>query len=566
MVSSNSRSSRALTQSDGRRGALFRAPLDFDNRGTCLSVDESSYLEIGWLLNADQHPTYWKKKTFEIGCHSEADLFRINPTKLKRHALVFAQSGGGKSFFVGRLIEELCTRTRAKCVVFDPNSDYSKVDKINRAVWDSPTYDDEAGTGALPTETTAEQFESKWTGVKKQIWPGTYDPFDDVSRGEIRLNVDELSASMFARQGSIYDLIQVEHCLGFANLVLALEREYGEGLAKSSSLLVRTIDDHLSLARRLSEKELNSYVFNEYGDRVKGYEEQAGALRHPAAPEETAEEKTKREKRRGELQNMAMRGHRRIRTIVADMTKAASFVGEDASKLFVGRLYKLLEDELLYGVSKVITNFEQLNIVDLPAYDDDEKRLLVVGAVLSQVWAQAREAWEKVLKDGDDTRVPTFLIVDEAHNLIPTDAVDAGRSTVREQFRRVAAEGRKLGLFLILITQRPDKLDPMVVSECENKMIMRVGSRDVLEQHAKALGFAMHEVEDALRFKPGRAICVGPWATVDSAVGQPKSFYCAARRTLQGGKDLDDEYWTNKQETAVVVDLEEYDPFADLPE
>jgi DNA helicase HerA-like ATPase len=59
----------------------------------------------------------------------------------------------------------------------------------------------------------------------------------------------------------------------------------------------------------------------------------------------------------------------------------------------------------------------------------------------------------------EDQRVPTFIVLDEAHNFIAANPRSRHESLVREQFCTIAAEGRKFGLFLILVSQRPDKLD-----------------------------------------------------------------------------------------------------------
>ena len=56
-----------------------------------------------------------------------------------------------------------------------------------------------------------------------------------------------------------------------------------------------------------------------------------------------------------------------------------------------------------------------------------------------------------------------LIVVDEAHNLLPAEPQSRAAEVVREFFRTIAAEGRKLGLFLIVVSQRPDKLDRMIV-------------------------------------------------------------------------------------------------------
>jgi len=112
---------------------------------------------------------------------------------------------------------------------------------------------------------------------------------------------------------------------------------------------------------------------------------------------------------------------------------------------------------------------------------------------------------------------------------------------VREQFRTIAAEGRKFGLFLILVSQRPDKLDDLVLSECGNKAILRLDSQSIVDKVIKTLGLDFDiesiERERIVNFKPGRVLLAGNWACGHYV------FYCAARRTLEGGRNLENEYW-----------------------
>ena len=112
---------------------------------------------------------------------------------------------------------------------------------------------------------------------------------------------------------------------------------------------------------------------------------------------------------------------------------------------------------------------------------------------------------------------------------------------VREQFRTNAAEGRKFGLFLILVSQRADKLDDLVLSECGNKAIMRLDSPSIVSQVIKTLGLEGEIVDPTLNnikgFKKGILLLVGKW------VKEPTILYGAARRTLEGGKNLNEKYW-----------------------
>lgn len=138
-------------------------------------------------------------------------------------------------------------------------------------------------------------------------------------------------------------------------------------------------------------------------------------------------------------------------------------------------------------------------------------------------------------------RVPTFVVVDEAHNLMPAITKGHASESLRDQFRTIAAEGRKFGVFLILCTQRPDKLDPLVISECENVALMRIGSKSVLNTSKDSLGLGHipgRRLEQCLAFEKGRVMICGKWTN-----HVPEVLFTAMRRTVEGGADLDPKHW-----------------------
>jgi len=185
----------------------------------------------------------------------------------------------------------------------------------------------------------------------------------------------------------------------------------------------------------------------------------------------------------------------------------------------------------------------RIDVVDLPSLEDST-RLLVVNAVLQTEWESARRSWEVALQAPPerDDRVPSFVVVDEAHNLIPRDPRNLAETAIRDQFRTFVAEGRKYGVFVVLITQRPDKVDPIVLGECENRAVMKLNSEATVALTRSALGLEdvpNETLSDCLKFPIGRALMVGPWSTQG-----PRVIYPAARRTVEGGRNLRKEYWT----------------------
>jgi hypothetical protein len=100
---------------------------------------------------------------------------------------------------------------------------------------------------------------------------------------------------------------------------------------------------------------------------------------------------------------------------------------------------------------------QRLLILDLPSLDHDQAQAMLADRALEVLWRSARSNWlDAVGRDPDeDPRVPTFVVIDEAHNLVPPETSGAIESSVKARLTKIAAEGRKYGLFLILVTQRP---------------------------------------------------------------------------------------------------------------
>lgn len=97
---------------------------------------------VGWRVTPGGDPIYWLGPNPRSGSQAENDLVAIRPKDMATHSLIVAQSGSGKSFFLGRLIEELLLHTRAKCVIFDPNADFGRVDTVQDAgMWTHAAYD-----------------------------------------------------------------------------------------------------------------------------------------------------------------------------------------------------------------------------------------------------------------------------------------------------------------------------------------------------------------------------------------------------------------------------------------
>lgn len=74
-----------------------------------------------------------------------------------------------------------------------------------------------------------------------------------------------------------------------------------------------------------------------------------------------------------------------------------------------------------------------------------------------------------------DERHPITLVCDEAHLYLPVkDEADAPEKRALEAFERIAKEGRKYGVSLLAVSQRPSDVSRTILSQCNNFMVLRL--------------------------------------------------------------------------------------------
>ncbi|MEI4195920.1 ATP-binding protein [Roseovarius sp. E0-M6] len=115
---------------------------------------------------------------------------------------------------------------------------------------------------------------------------------------------------------------------------------------------------------------------------------------------------------------------------------------------------------------------EPLAILDLSLVPSDVVHVAV--AVISRL---VFEAMQRHIKETNEA-LPTVLVLEEAHSFVRKDA-DVGASAqaadlCRQTFERIAREGRKFGLGLVLASQRPSELSPTVLAQCNSFLLHRI--------------------------------------------------------------------------------------------
>ena len=105
------------------------------------------------------------------------------------------------------------------------------------------------------------------------------------------------------------------------------------------------------------------------------------------------------------------------------------------------------------SVLDAVVGDARATVVDLSSLDTPEEQALAAGAVLSHLWKRRAE------------RRPALVVIDEAHNVCPAGQPARLGAEGRDLVVRIAGEGRKYGLYLLLVTQRPEKLEPNALTQ-----------------------------------------------------------------------------------------------------
>lgn len=189
----------------------------------------------------------------------------------------------------------------------------------------------------------------------------------------------------------------------------------------------------------------------------------------------------------------------RIKTMLADF-RMDSIIGNKADI----ELDKWLEKYL--GSDKKTS----ITIIDLSLVPSEIVH--VTTAVISRIVFEALQRYRKL----HGKSLPTVLVMEEAHSFITKyndNNEGNSSSTCTKVFEKIAREGRKFGLGLVLSSQRPSELSPTVLSQCNSFIMHRISNDRDQELVSKLLPDNFKGLLKELPSLPSqRAILLG-WAS-----------------------------------------------------
>jgi DNA helicase HerA-like ATPase len=389
---------------DGRGGPFHDAPLRparADEVGEWLAATrpDRASLEVGTLALADGVP------------------FALDAGGFDRHTFLCGQSGSGKTYALGTVLERLLLETTLRIVVLDPNSDYARL----------------AETRPDAPPAIAERYSEAAAGIAVRR--------GGAKGGErLRLRAAELEPAL---QAALLRLDPVADREEYASLLDVL----GESAATGAAAAL----DGLATSERPGARAL--------------------ALR--------------------------------LRAL--GITSWRIWARDDPGSLL---------DDLAPGGPRCV-------VVDLGSLETAQEQALAAEATLAALWRRRNE------------REPLLLVIDEAHNVCPAEPEDLVTGLATEHAVRIAGEGRKFGIYMLVATQRPQKVHENVVSQCDNLALMRMNSLADLAYMSEVFSFVPRSLlERATAFRQGESLVAG------KLVSHPTYGRFGPRYAEEGGADV----------------------------
>lgn len=198
--------------------------------------------------------------------------------------------------------------------------------------------------------------------------------------------------------------------------------------------------------------------------------------------------------------------------------------------------------EATLGSSGTFSNFENLKlqsmfrpglctVLQLNEIDEREQRV-IVATLLRRLWKARMDTDKGIVDEQGEFYLPypAFVLIEEAHRFAPASA-----DTVSSQvLKTILSEGRKFGVAVGLISQRPGKLDSDVLSQCMTQFIMHIVNpidQDRVAESVETVG------RDLLRELP--ALSKGQVIVAGTAVNTPVLCRVRQRITRHGAEDPD---------------------------
>lgn len=194
-------------------------------------------------------------------------------------------------------------------------------------------------------------------------------------------------------------------------------------------------------------------------------------------------------------------------------------------------------DPIPAALAQLVGGAAQPRVVDLSGIPNE------VAGICSAVMARTLfsvKVWQTQEEREHD---PVLLVCEEAHRYVPNRG-EAQYEAAQEAIRRIAKEGRKYGVGLMLVSQRPSDVEDTVLSQCNSWLVLRITNESDREHVRSILPDAMTGLTKMLSgLRRREAIFLGQAAVLPSRIMIRK----LDEEALPRSKDIEfDKGWTHE--------------------
>ena len=135
----------------------------------------------------------------------------------------------------------------------------------------------------------------------------------------------------------------------------------------------------------------------------------------------------------------------------------------------------------------------------------------------------------------EDKRTPFCLVCDEAHLYLPVkDDADAVEKQALATFERIAKEGRKYGVSLLVVSQRPSDVSRTILSQCNNFLVLRLTNDSDQSVVKRLMPDSMAGLTDMLPLlDTGEALMLGDAVLLPTRIRLDKPTICPTSGTRE---------------------------------
>lgn len=209
--------------------------------------------------------------------------------------------------------------------------------------------------------------------------------------------------------------------------------------------------------------------------------------------------------------------------------KLSNFISRFENKLTDRRLDFLLgdasRDTTFEEVLKTLIGYGEeksnVTVIDLSGVPFDV--LSITVSLISRILFEYGYYYKKlrIMESGNENEinnVPLLLVYEEAHKYAPNNEAAKYRAS-REAIERIAKEGRKYGITLLLASQRPSEISETIFSQCNNFLAMRLTNPTDQNYVKRLLPDTMGNLIDMMpTLKVGESLLIGDAVVLPSVV------------------------------------------------